>query len=81
MMGKKQVPGIVVPVHLKDDTEVGEARVVSNNRGRPITIVLGPDEGAIIGKFLHNADLTGIGIAGPSTSSSEPDEKEADAGT
>lgn len=80
MHGKKKVSMKIVPVHLKEGAEVGEARVVSNEGHRPITIVLGPDEGAIIGKFLHHADLTGIGINGPASSSDDL-EKEGDDGS
>jgi hypothetical protein len=80
MHGKKQVSVKIVPVYLKEGPGVGEARVVSNEGHKPTTIVLGPDEGAIIGKFLHHADLTGIGITAPA-SSTEDLEKEGNDGS
>ncbi len=80
MIGKKQVTVHTVPVHLKDNTVVTQARIVSNEGKRAVTIVLGPDEGAIIGTFLHHADLTAIGIQ-PPVESSSAEEKEESAGT
>mgnify|MGYP006959401892 CR=1 FL=1 len=75
MIGKKQVSVSIVPVHLRDsEDEVGRARVVSNLRHKPTAIILGPGEGAIIGTFLHNADLTSIGVQGPPPTSSAEEE-------